>query len=412
MPIFFSLRRSFAGGLLFMGAALVSAAPRDEQVFAAAERFRPAGLALLERLVNIDSGTGHAPGLERVAGIVAEELTRLGAKVELSPAAPVAGKNIVATFTGLGTGRVLLVAHIDTVWPVGETLRRPFRIAGNRAYGPGVSDDKGGVIAGLGALRVLHEIGFRNFATITFLVNCNEETGSVGTRQLMQNLARKHDVALNLEAGRPGDALIIARKGNGFVEVTVKGKSSHAGNAPELGRNAAMEAAHQMLQLSKMADPAKGTTVNFTLVQSGDRPNVIPDLAVARADFRFVTEEEFVRLERDLIAAAKNKLIPDCEVTVTLTRAFSPFLRNETTDKLAARLQLLYAELERPLGAEAAGGSADSSITAGVGTPTLDGLGLVGGGGHSLDEYLELESVVPRVYLLSRVLMDLAQHSQ
>jgi glutamate carboxypeptidase len=386
----------------------LAAATRDEQVLAAAERFRPDGLALLERLVNIDTGTGHGPGLERVAEIVAAELTRMDGKVELLPAPPVAGKNVVATFNGLGTGRVLLVAHLDTVWPVGEAARRPYRVAGNRAYGPGVIDDKGGVVAGIGALRILREIGFRNFATVTFLLNCNEEIGSIGSRQLMQNLAKQHDFALNLEAGRPTDALVVARKGAAVVEVTVKGKASHAGNAPELGRNAAMEAAHQMLQLSKLADPGQGTTVNFTIVQSGDRPNVIPDLAVVKGDVRVVTEEEFTRLERDLLATAKNKLIPDCEVSVTLTRTFSPFLRNQVTEELAGRIQRLYAELERPLGAEAAGGAADSSVTAAVGTPTMDGLGLVGGAGHSLDEFLELESVVPRIYLLTRTIMELS----
>lgn len=397
--------RQLLRSLAFLALLTASAAQRDERVFAAAEKFLPDGLALLERLVNIDSGTGHASGLEQVAGIVAEELAKLGARVELLSAAPMAGKNVVATFTGTGTGRVLLIAHMDTVWPVGEAARRPFRIEGPRAYGPGVSDNKSGVVTGLGALRILHETGFRDFATLTYLLNCNEETGSIGTRQLMQNLARKHDVALNLEAGRPGDNLIAARKGNGVIDLTVKGRSSHAGNAPDLGRNAAMEAAHQMLQLTKLADPAKGTTIHFTIMHAGDRPNVIPDLAVAQADVRVVREEEFARLERDLKAAAQRKLIPDCEVAVKFTPLFSPFLRNASTDALIERTRSLYAELERPLGAEAAGGAADSSITAAVGTPTLDGLGFVGGGGHSLDEYVELSSVVPRVYLLARLVM-------
>lgn len=389
-------------------ASSLSAANRDERIFAAAQRYQPDGIALLERLVNIDSGTGHGPGLEQVAAIAAEELRRIGAEVELVTSAPLPGRNVVATFTGTGRGRVLLIAHLDTVWPVGEAGRRPFRREGNRAYGPGVIDDKGGFVVGLGALRALRETGFRDFATLTLLLNSNEETGSIGTRQLMQNLARKHDFALNLEAGRPGDKLVIARKGNGIVEVTVKGKSSHAGNAPEAGRNAAMELAHQMLQLVKVEDPAKGTTLNFTIVQSGDRPNVIPDLAIARADVRAVTDEEFVRLERDLVAAAQRKLIPDCEVTVTLTRVFAPFLRNAATDAIATRAQPLYAELERNLGAEAAGGAADSGITAGVGTPSLDGLGLLGAGGHGPDEFADLDSLIPRTYLLARLVMTLA----
>lgn len=397
-------------GLLACTLWAIAAAPaavRDERVFAAAERAKPAAIELLQRLVSIDTGTGHGPGLEEVARIAAEELTKLGAKVELVTSAPLPGKNVVATFTGTGTRRVLLIAHMDTVWPVGEAARRPFRIDGQRAYGPGVLDDKCGVVAGLSALRVLRELEFKDFAQITLLLNSNEETGSIGTRQLMQNLARKHDVALNLEAGRPGDNLILARKGSGVVELIVKGKAAHAGNAPETGRNAAMEAAHQMLQLSRLGDPAAGTTINFTVFQSGDRTNVIPDQAVARADVRAFSDAEFDRLEERLVATARNKLIPDCEVTVKLTRVFVPFLRNATTDALLAKAQPLYAELERTLGGEAVGGAADSGITAAVGTPTLDGLGFVGAGGHSVDEYVDLTSITPRIYLLTRLVMEL-----
>jgi glutamate carboxypeptidase len=395
------------GALLLPVATPAHASNRDDQIYTAAERFKPDGIALLEKLVNIDSGTANAPGVEQVGALLVAELEKLGAQVERVPARPLAGNNIVATFTGTGRGRVLLVAHLDTVWPVGEAWRRPFRIEGNRAFGPGVADDKGGLVAGLGALRVLREVNFKDFATITLLLNTNEETGSIGTRQLMENLARKHDVALNLEAGRPGDKLVIARKGSGDAEVTVKGKSSHAGNAPEAGRNAAMEVAYQMLQLSKLGDPAKGTTINFTVVKAGDRPNVIPDLAVAHADIRAFSDEEFARIERDLNETAKHKLIPDTSVTVTLKRSFPPLLKNPLTDALAARAQPIYAEIERPLDTEAAGGAADSGYTAGVGTPTLDGLGLVGGNGHSLDEYVELDSIVPRVYLLSRLVLQI-----
>ncbi len=408
--------RFFQRGFLFgaavvrvcgLGHAATAPAPRDERIFAAAEKFRPDAIELLRQFVSIDTGTGHGPGMDELGKIAAEELTKLGAQIELVTSAPLPGKNIVATFIGTGTRSVLLVAHMDTVWPVGEASRRPFRIEGQRAYGPGVSDDKGGIVAGLGAIRVLRETGFRDFAKITFLINTNEETGSIGTRQLMQNLARKHDVALNLEAGRPGDNLILARKGSGVVEVTVKGRAAHAGNAPETGRNAAMEAAHQMLQLAQLGDKEQGTTINFTVVQSGDRTNVIPDTAIARADVRAFSDEEFNRLEARLAAAARNKLIPDCEVTVKLNRVFAPFLRNATTDALAARAKPLYAELERTLGGEAVGGAADSGITAGVGTPTLDGLGLIGAGGHSVDEYLDLTSITPRVYLLTRLIMEL-----
>lgn len=398
--------RLVLGVILFNAcAAATFAASRDERLYAAAERFKTEAISLLGQLVNIDSPTGHAPGSDRVGALLEAELTKLGAKVELYPARPLAGNNLVATFTGIGRGRVLLIAHIDTVWPVGEAARRPFRVEGNRAYGPGASDDKGGVVAGVGVLRVLREINFQDFATLTLLLNNNEETGSIGTRQLMQNLARKHDVALNLESGRPGDKLVVARKGSGTAEITVKGKASHAGNAPEFGRNAAMELAHQMLQMSQLGDKAKGTSINFTVMHAGDRPNVIPDAAIARADLRAFSEEEFIRLERDLNTMAKKKIVPDTTTTITIDRSFSPLTRNPATDALAAKAQMHYQELERMLGTEEAGGAADSSISAAVGTPTLDGLGLVGGGGHSLDEYVELNSIVPRIYLLARMVM-------
>jgi glutamate carboxypeptidase len=392
------------GGFTFCSS--IPAATRDEALYAQAERYKGEAIKLLERLVNIDTGTGQEKGLDQVVGILTSELTQLGANIELVNSAPIAGSNIVATFTGTGKGRVLLIAHMDTVFKAGTASEHPFRIEGGRAYGPGVCDDKGGIVTGLYALKILHDLNFKDFATITFLLNDNEEVGSPGTSRLLESLARKHDVAFNLEAGRTGDRLVVWRKGSAVIHVVVKGKASHAGNAPELGRNAAMEIAHQMLQLSKLEDPARLTTVNFTVVHSGDRENVIPAEALAEADVRAATPEEFSRVERDLAQIVKNKLIPDTQVTATLTRLFPPMPRNTTTDALAARAQLGYSELGRMLGTEGAGGAADISFCAGVGTPSLDGLGIVGGAGHSPDEFADLESLVPRLYLLARLVME------
>jgi glutamate carboxypeptidase len=388
------------------------AAARNEALYARAEHYHTEAINLLERLVNIDSGTGYEKGLDKVVEILTAELGRLGPNVELKSAATMAGKNVVATFTGTGKGKVLLIAHMDTVFKAGTTSERPFQVKGGRAYGPGVCDDKGGIVVGLYALKILHDLNFKDFATITFMLNCNEETGSIGSRALIESLARKHDIAFNLEAGRAGDKLVVWRKGSAIIEVKVKGKASHAGNAPELGRNAAMEIAHQILQLSKLEDPAKLTTVNFTVVQSGDRENVIPDYGLAKADVRAGTTEEFSRVERDLAERVKNKLIPDTEVTATLTRNFPPMSRNAATDALAAQAQRVYSELGLTLGAEGAGGAADISLCSGVGTPSLDGLGIVGGAGHGPDEFIELESIVPRFYLLARLVMEAGKGKQ
>jgi glutamate carboxypeptidase len=410
-PSFFPASRFVFIGLLlgaFTLAQSAFAAPRDEAIYAKAEQYKAESLQLLERLVNIDTGTGQDKGLDQVVEIITGELAKLGAKIELVTSAPMAGKNVVATFTGTGKGRILLIAHMDTVFKPGTAAERPYHTADDRAYGPGVCDDKGGIVAGLYALKILHDVNFQDFATITLMLNTNEEVGSIGSRRLIESLARKSDVAFNLEAGRPGDKLVTWRKGNATIEITVKGHAAHAGNEPEKGRNAAMEIAHQMLQLSHLENREKLTTVNFTVVQSGDRPNVIPDLAVAKADVRCVTPEEFARVEKDMLELVNNKLIPDTQVTATLTRGFPPLQRNPATDALVLKAQAIYTELGMTLGTEGAGGAADSSLCAGIGTATLDGLGIVGAGGHSPDEYAELNSVVPRFYLLTRLIMETA----
>lgn len=395
--------------LFFVLVASSLAAARDEAVLAAAERQRADALRTLERLVNIDTETGHVPGLQLLGEYLADELARLGAQVQRLSAAPMAGQNIVATFTGTGRGRILLMAHTDTVFKPGTAKERPFRIEGSRAFGPGVADDKGGVVAGLYALKILRELGFHDYATITFLLNPNEETGSLGTRGLIQTLARKHDVVLNLEPGRAGDKVLRWRKGTAVIEVTVKGKSAHAGTAPETGRNAALEAAHQALQISRLADPEKRTTVSVTVLQAGRNFNVIPDSAVLRADVRALAEPEFQRVERQLQESASRRLIADTEVTARLTRNFPPLPQNPTTDALITRAQAIYAELGRTLEAEGTGGGSDGSYAAATGTPTLDALGFSGGNPHSEDEYVDLTTVVPRLYLLTRLVMELGR---
>ena len=343
------------------GAAAAEPGKPDQALLAKAEQARPEALKLLERLVNIDSGTFNGPGLDRVGAIATEELKRLGAKVETFPATPAMSRNIQATLIGTGKGRILLVAHMDTVFPDGAAAARPFRIEGARAYGPGIMDDKGGIVVALAALKVLKQSGYADYAKITLLLNTNEETGSHGTRALMEKLAREHDVALNLEPGRPADGLVVVRKGSGEIELEVTGKASHAGVAPDAGRNAAMEAAHQVLQLSRLADPGKQTTVNFTVIKSGERTNVIPDKAIAQADVRVAVPEEFDRVERDLARVSANRLIPDTRVSASLRRGFPPMPKSAVTDAVAAKAQAVYGELGRKLTLESSGGAADSS---------------------------------------------------
>ena len=380
-----------------------------KQIQQQAEQYKAEALKLLERLVNIDSGSGYEPGLTQVRDIAVDELKQLGFTIELVPDKAANNSHVVATLKGTGEAKILLMAHMDTVFKEGSAAERPFHIKDGRAYGPGVMDDKGGIVAGIYALKVLKSQGFKDYAQITFLLDASEETGSDAASELIRNTAKGHDVTLNLEPGRPADGLVVWRKGSATAVVEVKGKAAHAGVAPELGRNAAMEAAHQILQLGKLGDEDKKTTINFTVLKAGDRTNVIPDQATAKADVRAALPEEFDRIEKDLARVSANKLIPETEVKTSLQRGLPPMPQTAESDKLVAIAQGIYGELGRKLTIEGSGGAADASLSAGVGTPTLDGFGIVGGNIHTAEEYAEVESVVPRVYLLSRMIMELSK---
>ncbi|MBP5075055.1 M20/M25/M40 family metallo-hydrolase [Pseudomonas chlororaphis] len=373
-----------------------------------AQQYQGDALKLLERLVNIDSGSGYETGLNQVSDIAIAELKKLGASIEKVPNGSAGGSHVLATLKGTGKAKILLMAHMDTVFKEGTAAERPFRIQDGRAYGPGVMDDKGGIVAGIYALKVLDNLKFKDYEQITFLLDASEETGSEIATDLIKKTAKAHDVTLNLEPGRPADGLVVWRKGSATALVEVKGKAAHAGVAPELGRNAAMEAAHQILQLGKLGDEAKKTTINFTVLKAGDRTNVIPDQAIAKADVRAAVPEEFDRIEKDLARVSANKLIADTEVKTTLQRGLPPMPQTEKSDALVAMAQGIYGELGRKLTIEGSGGAADSSLSAGVGTPTLDGFGIVGGNIHTPEEYAEVDSVAPRIYLLARMIMELS----
>lgn len=408
-----SFTRSPLAAHLALALALTALAPAamaepHKAIQADAEQYKDEALKLLERLVNIDSGSGYVPGLTKVSDIAIEELKKLGATIELVPNTPEASNHVIATLKGTGKAKILLMAHMDTVFKEGSAAERPFHIKDGRAYGPGVMDDKGGIVAAIYALKVLHNLKFTDYAQITVLLDASEETGSGVATELIKKTAKEHDVTLNLEPGRPADGLVVWRKGSATALVEVKGKASHAGVAPELGRNAATEVAHQILQLGKLGDEEKKTTVNFTVLKAGDRTNVIPDQASAKADVRAAVPEEFDRVEQDLARVSATKLVPDTEVKTSLVRGLPPMPQTAQSDALVAMAQGIYGELGRTLTIEGSGGAADSSLSASVGTPTLDGFGIVGGNIHTPEEYAEVGSVAPRIYLLSRMIMKLS----
>jgi glutamate carboxypeptidase len=384
------------------------AAARDEKVYQAVEANRSAALDLLKEIVNIDSGTGDVEGGAKVEAVLSAKLQELGAEVRTEPA-ETSGlpDNLVAVFHGSGKGRILIVAHIDTVFGPGTAAARPFSQDKGRAYGPGVGDEKAGVVSAFTALKILHDLGFKKFRTITLLLDDSEERGSPGSAKLIRRLAREHDVEFNMEPGDPPDALTVWRKGSATVRIQVKGRAAHAGMAPQDGRNAAVELMHQLGALQG-AFPLSGSgvTVNLTVVHAGERPNIIPDFAEAILNVRYRKPEEFDAVLARVEAGSRTTQVPDTNVSIAHDAAFPPLTENAQIDALAARARAIYAEIGKTAELSGNGGASESALAMAEGTPALDGLGFVGGDFHTDHEWIDLNSITPRLYLFTRLLME------
>lgn len=399
--------------LALLAGAANAAARRDAPVYKAVEASRDGAVELLKTLVSIDSGSGDIVGGERVEAILAERLKAAGAELHSVPAevASVA-PNLVAVFHGTGKAKVLIIAHIDTVYGPGTVAQRPFRIEGERAYGPGVGDEKGGVVNAVTALEILHRLGFKDYATITVLIDSSEELGSPGSTELIKTLARQSDVEFNMEPGDPPDAVTVWRKGGGDIVVQVQGRAAHAGMVPENGRNAALELVHQIGVLQGLfPNSGAGTTVNLTVMKAGDRSNIIPDSAQATFDVRFRKLEDFDTVLAKFKSSIAPSVIPDTTVTVTSSgTAYPPLTQDAQVDALGKRAQAIYAELGKTVTLSGNGGASESAVARSVGTPALDGLGYVGAGFHTDHEWIDLTSVTPRLYLFTRLLMETSRH--
>jgi glutamate carboxypeptidase len=362
---------------------------------------------LIERLVATDSGTGDAEGLAAVAGIYELELRELGAQVrKVPPALPAVGDNVVATWKGTGKGRVLLIAHMDTVFGRGDAAKLGPHWEGDHYVGPGAGDDKSGGVTALCAVRALNSVGYKDFGRIDLLLNASEETGSLGSRDLIRGMAKASDLAINLERGVPSDRAVVARKGSAVLTIEVTGRAAHSGLEPEKGRNAVLEAARVALALDKLGDPAQQTTVVVDMLNGGERTNVVPDHAVIKVDVRAFTTAEFDRVEQASQELAEHPQIQGVTVKSSMQRNFPPWAHQVHADRIITRANHLYAELDRRLTAWEVGSSADVAFAAETGTPAIDGFGMEGGGAHTSQDYADFSTLVPRSYLLARMLMD------
>ena len=408
----------------FIAVALVAltgaahAQQRDDAVFKAAQAAQPAVIETLQKLVLIESGSANLPGLAKVADYAQARLNALGAQTERIKASDSERVMVKGVFKGQGRLKAMLMAHMDTVYPDGILASQPYKLEGNRLYGPGIADDKGGIAVILHALGVLNSLAWNDYAAVTVLFNPDEEIGSGGSGALIQALAAEHDVVLSYEPTAAKsmakvEGVLLAAAGIATATMEVKGRASHAGAAPDEGRNALMELSHQMLATQDIAKNIPGAQLNWTYAQGGSVRNQIPAQAMATADVRLLKPDAAEKLQAALVAKTQEShRVPDTHVHVSLEVGRPPYVAGERGMALAQRARAIYAELDgRPLFFHpVTGGGTDAGFASGSGkAAVLESLGLAGWGFHAKDEYIEIDSIVPRLYLTSRLLQELAK---
>lgn len=413
-------RSSLFAALAMAGVCSVALAQqKEEKLFAAAQAAQPAVIETLHKLVMIESGSANLAGISKVADFAEAQLKALGARTERIKAADSERVMVKGVLTGTGKLTALLIAHMDTVYADGILATEPYRQDGNRLYGPGIADDKGGMAVVLHSLGLLKEVDWRDYATITVLFNADEEIGSGSSGEMLAALGAAHDVVLSFEPSPAKsiaqvEAVLLGAAGTATASLEVKGRASHAGAAPEQGRNALIELSHQMLATQDIAKDIPGAQLNWTYAQGGLVRNQIPERAHAFADVRLLQPGAAEKLRVALESKVKeSKRVPDTEVTVKFDLGRPPYLAGERGLALAKRAQAIYAELDgRKLQfIPTTGGGTDAGFAGSSGKPAvLESLGLAGWGYHAKNEYIEIDSIVPRIYLTSRLLQDLARN--
>ena len=366
----------------------------------------------LRGMVNVDCGSFTPEGVNVIADLCQQRFEAAGWSVERLRHEPGDGEDrlgdlVIGRLGGSGTTRVLMIGHTDTVFDPGTVAERPLRIEGDRAFGPGVSDMKGGLLTGFLAVEVLQAADFDGFGSITYICNPDEEIGSPWSQDVIEAEAANADVALVLEGARENGDIVSSRKGVSDFRIEIEGRAAHAGVEPERGRSAILEAAYKTVALQTLNGLWPGVTVNVGVVEGGTRPNVVPERCVLEVDVRSPEESSFKEAQEAVRRIADEHTVPDLHVTTIGSGWHRPMEKGEGGARLVDLAIAVAAELGFELRDAATGGASDANTTSAAGVPTLDGLGPIGGDDHGPREWLDLTSVVPRICLLAGLLSRL-----
>jgi glutamate carboxypeptidase len=357
--------------------------------------------------------------VNQIAGLVAAELEALGASVERRPdPSGRFGDTVVATFEGVADAgpRLLLIGHMDTVFSEGTVAKRPFRIDGSIARGAGVSDMKAGLLAGLRAVAALRALtaganGAESlpFERLTFIANPDEEIGSPSSTPHIVEAAKTADACLVLECARANGDFVSARKGMADIRLTVNGRAAHAGVEPEKGRSAIVAGADLVRGIHALNGKWPAVTANVGVFKAGTRPNIVCDQAELQVDIRAMAAGPLRSAIDAVVELAAHPLVPDVTVDVETMHSWAPMEKLDRSGRLADHVIALAGRLGFETKDTSTGGASDANTTSGMGVPSIDGLGPIGGMDHTPEEYLEVESIVPRTTLLAALLLEVSR---
>jgi glutamate carboxypeptidase len=367
---------------------------------------RPAMTKLLERVVNIDSGSYNKEGVDAVGRAFEEWFEAEGIPTDRVPHGEFGDCIRAHVSGGEGNRPVLLMGHRDTVFPDGEAERRPFRIEGDIAYGPGVADMKAGLVMNAFVLAAFKRFGGSPYPLIG-LYTSDEEIASPSSRPVIEDEARNARVVFNAEPGRESGNAVIGRKGASFFKIKITGTPAHSGVQHEKGISAIGELAAKITELHKLTDYDIGTTVNVGIVNGGNAVNMVAPNAEAQVDVRFKTMESRDAVWERITEILETAYVPGTETEITESRGFLPLTQSPESRQMFDVYTAAGADVGLTIGGEFTGGSADSGFTAQVGAPTVCGTGPVGGRAHTPEEFMRLDTMVPRAKTVALAIMRL-----
>ncbi|SEM20003.1 glutamate carboxypeptidase [Mesobacillus persicus] len=365
-------------------------------------------LELIEQLVNIDSGSYMKEGVDLVGSILTKKYEELGFVVEVREEKEY-GNHLVIRHKNTIAPKIILLAHMDTVFPEGTVAERPFTIKGNRAYGPGVVDMKSSLVELLYAMQALVHAGSKSIENVEIILNSDEEIGSPSSRSLIEERSIGKEFALVMEPARKDGSLVMARRGGGRYTIVVEGKAAHSGIEPEKGRSAIEELAYKIIQLHDLTDHEKGMSVNVGIIEGGSAVNTVCDSAIAHVDVRISELEQGEYLEERFKEICATSEVQGTNVVLEGEIGRPPMEHNDQTKSLLDIIKDVGEEIGMEISATATGGGGDASFTSATGVATVDGLGPVGGNAHSDKEYMEIDTLPERTLLLAMTIARLSE---